>query len=409
MLVYSRSINGINKYHYTAGFYYNIEMRLRQSILIFLVLSVCLAIGCQPNTRKAAEEKLSSIDAVVEEEIRNGSFPGAVVLVGQADRIVYWRAFGQAVAEPYSEAMSKETIFDVASLTKPVATATSIMILVDRKQIELTDYVGKYIADFAGNGKEQVTIQHLLTHTSGLPAYTDANELKEQFGSLCPDEVIEKICRMKALSKPGEEFRYSCLGYIILSKIVEIASGQNLADFAAENIFEPLKMRRTTFNPPESWHNDIAATQFLQGHLLRGTVHDPLARLMGGISGNAGLFSTAYDLSLYCRMLLNMGRLNGLRILSPQAVAMLTTVQSHGRAYGFDVSSSYSWVKGSFASERAFCHTGYTGTSIVCDPVSRVYVIILTNRAHPHDEGTSKPIRVKVADLVFQEYEQPAY
>lgn len=384
-------------------------MKLTQTILISLVLSVCLAVGCQPYARRVAEERLSSIDAVVEEEIKNGSFPGAVVLVGQADRIVYWRAFGQAAAQPYSEVMSKETIFDLASLTKPVATATSIMILVDRKKIELADYVGNYLPDFSCNGKEQVRIEHLLIHTSGLPAYTDANELKEQFGSLCPDNVIERICRMKALSQPGEECRYSCLGYIILAKIVEVASGQNLADFAAENIFEPLKMTRTTFNPPESWTKHIAATQLLEQRLLRGTVHDPLARLMGGISGNAGLFSTAYDLSIYCRMLLNTGTLNGLRILSPRAVTMLTTVQSHGRAYGFDVSSSYSWVKGSFASERAFCHTGYTGTSIVCDPVSKVYAVILTNRTYPCDKGTSKAVRVKVADVVFQAYERPAY
>jgi CubicO group peptidase (beta-lactamase class C family) len=386
-------------------------MRLRQTILIFLVLSACSAIGCQPYARKAAEEKLSSIDAVVEEEITNGSFPGAVVLVGQprpcrrgegqADKILYWWAFGHAVAQPYREAMTKNTIFDVASLTKPIATATSIMILADRKKIELTDYVGKYIPDFACNSKEQVRIDHLLTHTSGLPAYTDANELKEQFGSLCPDKVIERICRMKALSKPGEEFRYSCLGYIILAKILEAASGQDFADFAAENIFEPLKMTRTIFNPPESWTNDIAATQLLEQRLLRGTVHDPLARLMGGVSGNAGLFSTAYDLSLYCRMLANNGTLDGARVLSPDAVAMLTIAQSHGRAYGFDVSSSYSWVKGSFAPEQAFCHTGYTGTSIVCDPVNKVYVIILSNSIHPHDKGTSKAIRVKVVDIVF--------
>lgn len=376
-------------------------MKLTQTIHLSLVLSVSLAVGCQPCANSLAEERLSSIDAVVQEEIEKGSFPGAAVLVGQADEIVYWRAFGREVAEPYSEAMSKETIFDMASLTKPVATATSIMILVDRKKIELADYAAKYIPDFSCDGKEQVRVEHLLTHTSGLPAYTDANELKEQFGSLCPDNVVEKICRMKALSKPGEEFRYSCLGYIVLAKVVEAASGQNLADFAAENIFQPLKMTRTVFKPPESWTKDIAATQLLEQRLLRGTVHDPLARLMGGVSGNAGLFSTAYDLSIYCRMLLNMGTLNGIRILSPQAVTMLTAVQSHGRAYGFDVNSSYSWVKGSFASEQAFCHTGYTGTSIVCDPASKSYVIILTNRAHPHDEGTSKAIRVKVADIVF--------
>jgi CubicO group peptidase (beta-lactamase class C family) len=301
--------------------------------------------------------------------------------------------------------MTKNTIFDMASLTKPIATATSIMILVDRKEIELTDYAATYLPAFACNGKEEARIEHLLTHTSGLPPYTNADELKGQFASPCPDKVIEKICSMKALSKPGEEFRYSCLGYIILGKIVEAASGRTVADVAAENIFEPLKMTRTAFKPPESWVNDIAATHFSQGRLLRGTVHDPLARLMAGISGNAGLFSTAHDLSIYCRMLLNNGKLNRVRVLSPEAVAMLTTAQTHGRAYGFDVSSSYSWVKGSHAPEQAFCHTGFTGTSIVCDPAKKVYVIILTNRTYPNDKGTSKAVRTKVADIVFGTYE----
>jgi CubicO group peptidase (beta-lactamase class C family) len=281
------------------------------------------------------------------------------------------------------------------------------MVLVDRKEIELTDYAVKYLPAFACNGKEQVRIEHLLNHTSGLPPYTNANELEEQFASPCPEKVIEKICGMKALSKPGEELRYSCLGYIILAKVAEAVTGQTVADVAAEDIFKPLKMTRTAFNPPESWMGDIAATQFSQGRLLRGTVHDPLARLMGGISGNAGLFSTAYDLSIYCRMLLNNGKLNRVRILSPEAVAMLTAAQTHGRAYGFDVSSGYSWVKGSHAPEKAFCHTGFTGTSIVCDPASKVYVIILTNRTYPSDKGTSKAVRTKVADIVFGAYEQP--
>lgn len=380
-------------------------MKLTQAITLFLLLSISLTLSCQPYAKKIAPEELGVIDTVVEEEITKGSFPGAVVLVGRADKIVYWRAFGNELTDPCPEAVTKNTIFDMASLTKPIATATSIMILVDKKQIKLTDYAAKYLPAFGCNGKEQVRIEHLLNHTSGLPPYTNANELEEQFASPCPDKVIEKICSMKALSEPGEEFRYSCLGYIILAKVAEAVTGRTVADLATENIFKPLKMSHTAFNPPESWVNDIAATQSSQGRLLRGTVHDPLARLMGGISGNAGLFSTAYDLSIYCRMLLNNGRLNRVRILSPEAVAMLTTAQTHGRAYGFDAGSSYSWVKGSYASKEAFCHTGFTGTSIVCDPAKKVYVIILTNRTYPSDKGTSKAVRTKVADIVFGTYE----
>ena len=275
------------------------------------------------------------------------------------------------------------------------------MILRERNQIKLDDYVSKYLPAFACNGKEQVRIEHLLTHTSGLPAYTNAAKLKEQFGSPCPEKVIEKICSLKALSKPGEEFRYSCLGYITLAKIIEAISGENIGDFSKENIFTPLGMKHTSFNPPDSWKQDIAATEVIDGVPLRGVVHDPLARLMAGLSGNAGLFSNAYDLSIYCRMLLNGGKWHGKRILSHESVKLLTTAQSHGRAYGFDVNSAYAWVKGSYAPEDTFCHTGYTGTSIVCDPVSKTYVIILTNRVHPKDDGTTKAVRTEVADIVF--------
>jgi CubicO group peptidase (beta-lactamase class C family) len=377
------------------------SIRTKKILLALLILTLT---GCKLVEKRPSKPDLSGIGRVVKEEVEKGNIPGAVVLVGQRDKILYFKAEGFEVNEPFEEQMTKNTIFDLASLTKPIATATSILILTNQGKIELDDYAGKFLPAFACNGKEQVRLKHLLTHTSGLPAYTNADSLKQVFGSPCPDKVIDKICNMKAMSKPGEKFRYSCLGYITLARIAEIVSGQNIHDFAGKNIFAPLRMKRTTYIPPASREKDIAATQIVDGQLLRGTVHDPLARLMGGISGNAGLFSTAYDLSIYCQMLLNFGTRKGVKVLSPEGVSRLTTVQSLGRAYGFDVNSSYSWVKGSFTPENAFCHTGYTGTSIVCDPVSKVYVIILTNRAHPHDEGTSKHIRTKVADIVFQAY-----
>jgi CubicO group peptidase (beta-lactamase class C family) len=377
------------------------DMKLIRTLTAFLTLLLYLSTGCQPVQKEIQKERFSEIDHVIEEEIEKGNFPGAVVLVGKQGDILYWRASGHEVIEPFEEPIKKNTIFDLASLTKPIATATSIMILKDRKALDLDDYVGAYLPAFACNGKEEVQIKHLLSHTSGLPAYTNANELKEQFGSPCPDELIEKICKLKAVSKPGEKFRYSCLGYITLAKIVESISGKNIGDFSTENIFSPLGMKHTTYNPPDSWDKEIAATEIVEGRLLRGTVHDPLAKLMAGLSGNAGLFSNAYDLSIYCRMLLNNGAWNGTRVLSSESVAMLTTAQAFGRAYGFDVNSSYSSVKGSYASEKTFCHTGYTGTSIACDPAGGAFVIILTNRVHPHDDGTSKPVRSKIADIVF--------
>ena len=366
-----------------------------------LMLLLFLEAGCRPEVKEKPQPRFTEINQVVEEEIATGNFPGAVVLVGQQDDILYWQAFGNKIVDPCEESTDRNTIFDLASMTKPIATAASIMILRDRKAIELDDYVSKYLPAFACNGKQDVRIEHLLTHTSGLPAYTNAAELKEQFGSPCPDKVIEKICALEAVSKPGEEFRYSCLGYITLAKIIETVSGQSIGDFSRENIFEPLGMEDTTFNPPEAREQDIAATEVIDGRPLRGIVHDPLARLMAGLSGNAGLFSNAYDLSIYCRMLLNGGKWQGKRILSPEAATLLTAERTHGRACGFDVNSRYAWVKGSYAPKEAFCHTGYTGTSIVCDPASKTFIIILTNRVHPNDDGTTKPVRIKVSDIVF--------
>ncbi|MGB2862042.1 MAG: serine hydrolase domain-containing protein [Sedimentisphaerales bacterium] len=378
-------------------------MKRIRTMTTLLMLLLYLAAGCRPEQEREYRLRFTEIDRAIEEEMAKGNFPGAVVLVGQQDEIVYWQAFGNEVVDPCDEPAGKNTIFDLASMTKPIATAASIMILRDRKTIELDDHVSKYLPAFACNGKENVRIEHLLTHTSGLPAYTNAAELKEQFGSPCPDKVIDKICALEAVSKPGEEFRYSCLGYIILAKIVETISGQYISYFSSQNIFAPLGMKHTSYNPPDSWKGNIAATEVIDDQPLRGTVHDPLARLMAGLSGNAGLFSNAYDLSIYCRMLLNGGKWHGKRILSPEAVILLTTERTHGRACGFDVNSTYAWVKGSYAPEEAFCHTGYTGTSIVCDPASKTFIIILANRVHPNDDGTTKPVRIKVSDIVFNQ------
>ncbi|UCD00199.1 MAG: beta-lactamase family protein, partial [Phycisphaerales bacterium] len=270
--------------------------RLRTTVLLTAMLG--LSIQCRPVLHREPPRQqdksrplFSKIGPVIEGEIEEDNFPGAVVLVGQRDAILYWKAFGHQVIEPAPELTGKETIFDLASLTKPIVTATSILILRDRGMIDMDDCVGAYLPAFACNGKQDVRIKHLLTHTSGLPAYTNANALKEQFGNPCPDKVIEKICSLEAASQPGEDFRYSCLGYITLARIVETVSGKSLDDFSRRNIFAPLGITHTTFNPPDSWQDSIAAAEITDGRPLRGTVHDPLAQLMAGVSGNAGLFS----------------------------------------------------------------------------------------------------------------------
>jgi len=374
------------------------DITIASSLILGLLL--CLSLACR--VERARDTRPARIETAVQEEIQAGYLPGAVVLVGQGNRILYHRAFGLAVAVPFQTPMRKDTVFDLASLTKPVATASAVLVLIDRGKLDPNDLVAKYLPQFACHGKENVRLRHLLTHTSGLPAYTDANSLKTLHGSPCPDRVIEKICSLKAQSEPGEKFRYSCLGYITLARIVRTVTGQGIDDFARANVFAPLGMKHTQFHPPQSWRERIAGTEIVEDTLLQGTVHDPLARLMAGTSGNAGLFSTASDLSRYCRMLLNQGTWKGKRILSPAAVALLTTAQSHGRAYGFDATSSYAWVKGPHAGPNAFCHTGYTGTSLVCDPATGIYLILLTNSVHPHDKGAAKPLRQKLAEIVFR-------
>jgi len=375
-------------------------------LLRFFFLGLALAFfgGCQSLSfsQTIQADKLSAIDSVVVEEIEKGTFPGAVVLVGQGDKVLYHKSFGNEVIEPFIEPMTDDTIFDMASVSKPVGTATSILILWDQGKIDFEDKVGKYLPEFGVNGKEDVRLKHLLTHTSGLPAYTNAAELKNQYGERCPDKVIEKICSFEAMNEPGETYRYSCLGYITLAKIVEVVSGQAIDEFAREHIFEPLKMKHTGYNPPPEWAKDIAATEIFDGQLLRGFVHDPLAQLNGGISGNAGLFANAPDLSIYCRMVLNGGTYRGVRILSPEAVQLLTRRQSKNRSYGFGFTTSYSWIKDEDAVEQSISHLGYTGTAVVCDPKNDIYLIILANRVHPQDKGDIGPLRSRVAEIIAQ-------
>jgi CubicO group peptidase (beta-lactamase class C family) len=362
---------------------------------------ICIIISFNLTAFVYAADLQTQITQIVNSQIADGNIPGAVIYAGQNDKELFFGAFGNMVTVPTVEPMQKDTIFDIASLSKPVSTAVCVLILIDRGKINLDDYATKFIPAFTGGGKEKIQIKHLLSHTSGLPSYTSAEPLKEKYGSPCPDKVFEKICSLKTESSPGEKSCYSCLGYITLGKIVEKVSGQTLDAFAKGNIFEPLGMHDTFYKPPASLTARIAAAEFKNGKLNRGVVHDPLAELMGGVSGNAGVFTTASDLAIFCRMILNGGKVNSKQILSEQAVSLLTTEKYFGRAFGFDVNSSnHSWIKGKCFGAKTFCHSGYTGTSIVCDPESKKFVIILTNRVHPNDKGSVKQLRIQIADAV---------
>jgi len=389
-------------------------------LILFLVASLCLAHPLpktKPEKVGMSSARLNRVKAIIQEAIQNKDFPGAVLLVGRKGKIVMHRSFGESQWVPESRPMNTSMIFDLASITKPVATATSIMILVERGKIRLWDKVKDYIPGFipftsdvdqtieGESEPEDARLWHLLTHTSGLPPYTDAEEAAQKFGNPVSTEIlVDHIAQLKKSDPPGEAFHYSCLGFISLGHVIKKVTGKTVAEFALKNIFMPLKMRHTFFCPSPELHHQCVPTEVVDGKPLIGIVHDPLARLQGGISGNAGLFSTAGDLAIYAQMMLNKGEFKDKRILGPLAVKRMTSIYPEvtfaGRGLGWDLDSSYSTNGGDLFGYDSFGHTGYTGTSIWIDPETESFVIFLTNRVHPNDEGLVVSMRSRIANIV---------
>jgi CubicO group peptidase (beta-lactamase class C family) len=395
---------------------------MNRSIRLFLavlLVSLMMAPGIysQRLSRAKPEEvgmssaHLSFINTIVGEAIDRKDFPGAVVLVGRKGRIIFRQAFGQSQWIPTPRPMDVSMIFDLASVTKPVATATSIMILAEQGRLRLWDKVKDFVPEFSpyieegGNPGEDARVWHLLTHTSGLPPYTDAKEVAQKYGDPCPTEtLVQHIAGLKKNNPAGKAFAYSCLGYITMGHIVKKLTGRTIAEFAAESIFRPLKMEHTFYNPPDAYRDLCVPTQVTDGQPLVGVVHDPLARLQGGISGNAGLFSTADDLAVFAQMMLNKGIFEAVRILSPLTVERMTAVYPNtefaGRGLGWDLHSGFATVGGDIYGPNAYGHSGYTGTSIWIDPDTQTFVIFLTNRVHPDDKGDIISMRSKLANVV---------
>jgi len=353
------------------------------------------------------EQRLSRIDALIEEGIRERKLAGAVVLVGRGSDVAYFKAFGHRALGGRPEVMTRDTIFDVASLTKVVATATSMMVLIEEGRVRLVDRVAHYIPEFARYGKRDVTIRHLLTHVSGLRPDVDLAD--EWVGH---DAAIARAAEEILLAPPGERFIYSDINYFLLGDIVGRVSGMPLDKFAAARVFEPLGMRETMFNPPATLLPRVAPTERCTPYgypcegpvmqMLRGTVHDPTARRMGGVAGHAGLFSTAEDLARYSRMVLGQGQLDGRRVLSPLAVAKMTSpatsrTDRNTRGLGWDIDSAFSANRGELLPIGSFGHTGFTGTSIWIDPLTKMYVVFLSSRLHPEGKGDVTPLRARIA------------
>ncbi|HEX7486709.1 MAG TPA: exo-beta-N-acetylmuramidase NamZ domain-containing protein [Vicinamibacterales bacterium] len=353
--------------------------------------------------------RLGRIADLVNEAIAAKRTPGAVVMVGRGDEVAYERAFGNRSIEPDIEAMTLDTIFDLASLTKVVATTTSVMILVEEGRIRLNDRVATHIPGFERYGKGDITVRHLLTHVSGLRPDLD---MSMEFASY--DEAIARAIEEIPASAPGERFVYSDINFFLLGEIVHRVSGKPLDEFCRMRIFEPLGMHDTMFKPPASLAPRIAPTEKCTqygwpcdqpgGVVLRGVVHDPTARRMLGVAGHAGLFSTAADLGIFCRMLLDGGKSGAVRILSPMAVAKMTSpVRLAGgqvRGLGWDIDSSYSSNRGELLPLGSFGHTGWTGTSLWIDPLTKTWIVFLSNRVHPDGKGDVTPLRARVATVV---------
>ncbi len=340
---------------------------------------------------------LNNIDAVVTEGLKIGRMPGCVVLIGRQGRIVFEKAYGQRAVSPATEPMTVDTVFDMASITKPMATATSIMLLIERGDLRLRDKVSYYIPEFAKNGKQDVTIYQLLTHQSGfVPDNADADYLQGR------DTAFQKIFALTPQAPPGTKFIYSDVGFIVLGDLVKRLSGQNLHEFSRENIYQPLGMTETTYLPSKELIPRIAPTEQRKGKWLRGQVHDPRAEYLGGIAGHAGVFSTAQDLAVFCQMMLNRGTYANVRILSPRGVAIMTDSYTSGsslRGLGWDKQSTFSSNRGELFTEAAYGHSGFTGTSVWIDPGLDLFVIVLSNRVHPDGKGLINPVSGRIGTI----------
>jgi len=370
-----------------------------------------------PATVSISAERLGRMDQVIQQSIEKHELPGAVVLVGRHGRVVWRKAYGARAVEPQREAMTADTIFDLASLTKIAATATSIMILIERGEVRLADPVVKFIPEMKGEGRDAITIEQLLTHVAGFAPDFD---LRERWSGY--DEALKRLYREPLRNPPGARFVYSDINYIALGEVVHRVSGLMLDEFARRNIFLPLGMRATGFRPDVKLKSRIAPTEKRRGQLgylgdtgegagsdgelwLRGQVHDPTSYRMGGVAGHAGLFSTADDLAIFCQMIISGGTYNGAHILSPMGVAAMTrprAVSEDGgvRGLGWDIATSFSTNKGDLFPLGSFGHTGFTGTSFWIDPASDTFVIFLSNRVHPDGKGDVGPLRGRIASIV---------
>ncbi len=365
-------------------------------------------------SQSARPQEFTNIDPIVNDAVADHRLPGAVVIVGHDGHVVFRRAYGMRSLEPAQEAMTTDTIFDMASLTKPLATAVAVMQLYEQGKIGLNDAVAKYLPDFGANGKQNITIRQLLTHYSGLPPDLP---LEEPWSG--KEEGYRRAFAIEPARPAGEQFVYSDINFVVLGALVEKLSGMTLNEYTQRFITEPLGLEHTRFLPPQSWIPRIAPTEWehdpissgvKESHtfpgdtMLRGVVHDPTSRRMGGVAGHAGLFSMGDDLAIYAQSLLDrlagrpgnfpLSRIVLEKMVAPEQPATGTSL----RGFGWDIDSPYSSNRGSLLPVGSFGHTGFTGTSLWIDPMSDTYVIVLANSVHPDGPKSITALRGRIAD-----------
>lgn len=346
-------------------------------------------------------QRVARIDEIVSEAIAEQKMPGCVICFGRHDRVVFMRAYGQRQVQPQPEPMTTDTVFDLASLTKPIATATSVMQLCERGQLRLGQKVAEILPEFGVNGKEAITIEQLLIHQSGL---IPDNALADYENG--PEESWRRICQLSLVAPVGQEFKYSDVNFIVLGEIVKRITGLDLDTYTRKSLFDPLGMTETGFNPKPELQIRTAPTEQRAGEWIRGQVHDPRAFLLGGVAGHAGLFSTVGDLSIYARTMLQMG--TGLSpdptvVLSPATIRRMTSgypVSSGRRGLGWDKQTGYSTNKGDLLSEAAYGHGGFTGTVLWIDPQQDLFFIFLSNRVHPNGKGNVNAVAGRIANVI---------
>ncbi len=342
-------------------------------------------------------EHLQNIEREIKLALDDGQFAGCVVAIGRRGKLVLLEAYGDRQVKPTRLPMQTDTVFDMASLTKPVATATSVMRLLEQGKLRLGDLAKDHLPDLSGEGTEAITIEHLLTHQAG---YVPDNSIRDYEDGI--HRSWERLLALPVEAPPGTRFKYSDVGFEMLGLIVERIDGRSLNRFASEEIFTPLGMKDTGYLPDESRRARAAATEQREGQWMVGEVHDPRAWRLGGVAGHAGLFSTAQDMAIYASALLGGGKGHGVRILGPPTVKEMTRardVAGHFRTAGWDARSAYSSNRSELFSSHAFGHGGFTGTAMWIDPGLDLFVIFLSNRLHPDGKGSVNSLAARIGTI----------